>query len=105
MVGLILHISESWLHGAIDNNLITHNGYTLIRFGRVKKAGGKIKRGGGLCAYDRKGIEVTFDSKSNFHYSDVDLELMYFRISAANQKPVDIFLINRPPSGKCNKCG
>lgn len=58
--------------------------------------GGPIHR---MMMRDSSAIEVTFDIKSKIHHSNDDLELMYFRISAANQKPVDTFLIYRPPSG------
>lgn len=48
----------------------------------------------------RKGIEVTCDPASKFNCSESNIELMYFRASAINQKCIDIFTIYRPPNGK-----
>lgn len=45
-----------------------------------------MKRGGGLCAYIKKSIDVHFIPDDIVNLSDENLELLHFRIIPKNQK-------------------
>lgn len=89
----IIGFSETWLHGAIENNLINHECHSLIRLDRKSKVQGKRKRDEGICAYVKKGHTISYNVDSNFNRSDENIELMYFRVSATNRKNIDVFLV------------
>lgn len=85
----------------VEKSLV-HWTHWLIRLDRKSTVHGKKKRGSGVCAYVKKCHTLSYDPNSQFNRSDINIELMYFRVSANNQKSIDVFLAYRPPSGTIN---
>lgn len=83
----VVCITESWLHKRVDNAIIEHGQYRLIRQDRIdnNNLSRKVKRGGGLCAYVKKTIDIQFISDDSANLSDHDLEMLHFKF--ATQKP------------------
>lgn len=52
----IICLSESWLHKRVDNAIIEHDQYKLIRQDRQMDLRHKTKRGEGLCVYIKRTL-------------------------------------------------
>lgn len=100
----IICLSESWLHNRVDDAMVDHDQYKLIRQDRQIDSSYKTKRGGGLCVYVKRNIDVQFMTDDPANCCDAKLELLHFKVLPKNQKKIDVCVIYRPPSGSISAC-
>lgn len=91
----MLGISETWLHSLVNDNLISHSEYNIIRADRQSG-----KRGGGLCCYVNKNLSY---KENNDVICNIDCELMSVQIERRNQKNVLVVVVYRPPKGNTTR--
>lgn len=66
----LIGITESWFNDRIHDNLVSINGFNIVRSDRVLN-----KRGGGLVMYIHDTLEFE-RQPSHFNHSDKNLELL-----------------------------
>ena len=94
----IVTLSETWLHSKIDSQIVHIKGYTLYRFDRKVSQKDKNKRGGGLIAYIKNGLDVRVHDSENV--STKDIEIQWLRITRNRAKDILLGNLYRPPNGK-----
>ena len=96
----VLTVSETWLNHNTEDRLASIDGYQLTRHDRTTKTSkGTTKRGGGLCIYTNKYINLDPVKFRDSNTSDKTIEMQWVILSRPHTK--DILLVNvyRPPEG------
>ena len=84
----VLCINETWLNASINNNIISVDGYDLIRHDRMDG-----RRGGGVCIYIKNVIQYS-DRKDLI---DNNLEALWIELSPSKSRKLLIGSLYRPP--------
>lgn len=84
--------------------MIEHDQYKLIRHDRNTDSRQRVKRGGGLCIYIKKTIDVELSVNDSINSSDECLEFLHLSVLPKNQKKVDVCLVYCPPNGSVISC-
>lgn len=95
----VVIFTESWLHANCADSLIHVRGYTIYRHDRqTKTKGGVTKRGGGIIAYIKEGINVI--TWPDLDVSNEDIESMSLSCKQGMHRKVNVTIVYRPPTGK-----
>lgn len=88
-------ICETWLNKKLHDNLITINGFNLIRLDR--RTG---KRGGGVLFYINNNLdyELLDQKELSSTYSDKNIEMLSIIIKPRNQRNMILTAVYIPPS-------
>lgn len=76
-------IFETWLNDKLHNNLVSINGFNIVRLDRVTD-----KRGGGLLFHINNNVtyEATEIANGNGIFSDANIEMLSVIIKPINQR-------------------
>ena len=104
----ILGLSESWLTGSLNDNLVNIPNYDIVRNDRnwgekTTDINGKFKKGGGVCIYVKHNINYSTHSLCMFNVSCQNVECHWVKIIQENQRNIVIANIYRPPQGNVKK--
>ena len=94
----IITLSETWLTDIDNTDLLSIDGYSLIRLDR-NRLNENITRGGGLAMYIKDGINFSMTKFQNLNRTNEFIELQSLYIKNEYCKDLIIFNIYRPPSG------
>ena len=87
--------SETWLNEGVPSSQVAVNGFILVRYDRIWKEGNlennnnvKVKKGGGLICYVRKGLEFNSDRYEKLNCSNRDLEMQWVLLERKNMRRI-----------------
>ena len=95
----MISLSETWLSSQMNSQVIDIPGYNCIRHDRSWTENNNIKKGGGLCAYVKSDINVSYLDFLEYNVSTKDMELLWISLILPNSKRIIIGNAYRPPQG------
>ena len=94
----IFAVTETWLHALLPSNLVTLNGYHLVRLDR-QPIDGVTKKGGGVAMYINELNSYSTDEYSIYNLSNQDIEILWISVKNIHQHKLVIGVTYRPPQG------
>lgn len=89
---------ETWLRDIITNDLLSIDGYKLLRYDRPGT--NRHNRGGGVCVYIRESYDA--EILNSLPDPDGNLEFLGVRITREHWQSLTCITIYRPPKGDTN---
>ncbi len=86
---------ESWLTSSVNDNMISLDGYNMLRHDRNSNSN-KV-RGGGIVVYYNDGLNIS--SRNDLWICTPDLELLVMRLHLINVREIYFLVVYRPPAG------
>ena len=94
----IFAVTETWLHALLPSNLLTLNGYHLVRLDR-QPIDGVTKKGGGVAMYINELNSYSTDEYNIYNLSNQDIEILCISVKNIHQHKLVIGVTYRPPQG------
>ena len=96
----IIGMSETWLSSHYGDTILDIDSYSLYRLDRqTLNVQNNIKKGGGVCLYVKKSLNVTNTHLERLCTSNTDIECQWIEIVNLNQRNIMICNAYRPPQG------
>ena len=96
----IIGLTETWLSGIVDSNVIGVSGYSLIRKDRSTKWDDQVKKsGGGTAFYIEDNLNQFVSCLESYSKVTKTLKQLWIKIEKPNFKKQLIGLMYRPPNG------
>lgn len=95
----IICLNETWLKATRPSNLISIDGYSVLRQDRCDINSEHLRSGGGVCAYIKNSINAC--RLMQFCISNPDIEILTIELSQLECRTLIIINLYRPPTGNC----
>ena len=100
----VLCFCETWLNSSINDQMISMEGFELLRLdrekGNITTKKGKPKRGGGLIVYIKTELSAFAEIVEEISSVTGNVEQLWISINKPNTKKQIVANIYRPPNGK-----